>query len=123
MQLRCCGLAEYKSLMEQGYPIRIEYDQFLDVYGLSPICHRFKQLRVEVLLRIMGLKQNEFKLGNTRVCFRPLNSHILANILHPDENETEQVRSAYEKKLNIFRRWSTVVSKLLKNQLATVEAQ
>lgn len=115
MQLRCCGLAAYKSLMEQGYPKRYECDQLLAIYDFSPLCGRFKLLHLEVLLRSIGLNQNDYKLGNTRVCFRPLKSEILKKILHPNENEKQVVKAEYQKKLTVFRRWSNLVDAVIES--------
>lgn len=113
MQLKCCGLAAYVRLMEQGYPERLEYKNLLATYGLSPICQRFKQVQVEVLLQSIGLGLTDFKVGHTRVCLRALKKPILQKILHPDVDEIFQVKKTYDSKLKIFQRWSTIVSNLL----------
>lgn len=123
MQLRCCGLAAYKSLMEQGYPARYECDKLLAGYDLSPICGRFKHLRLEVLLRSMGISRNNYKLGNTRVCFRPLKSDTLKKVLHPNQNEIELVKAEYKKKLTVFRRWSDLVEAVLENPSMITKSQ
>lgn len=123
MQVRCCGLAEYKSLMEQGYPARYECDQLLARYDLSPICGRLKCFYLEVLLRSIGINLNDYKLGNTRVCFRPLRSDILGKILHPNENEIALVKVKYQKKLTVFRRWSDLVKAALENPSIITRSQ
>lgn len=123
MQLRSCGLAAYKSLMEQGYPARYECDQLLTVYDLLPMVGRFKHLRLEVLLSSIGVNRNDYKLGNTRVCLRPLKSEILNKILHPSKIEIEHVKAEYGKKLAVFRRWSNLVEAVLQNPLIMKKSQ
>lgn len=124
-QLKCFGLAQYKSLMEQCFPTRIEYDELLKTYEIptksQPLVQRerthYKQFQLSLLLRSVGLNRNDFKLGNTRICFRSLNSQILETILHPDKNDIERVISVYEKKMKMFRRWSTIVSNILESDI------
>lgn len=116
MQLRCCGLAAYKSLMEQGYPDRFEYKQILAGYNFHRICQRFELSRVEVFLQSAGINRHEYKLGTSRVCFRPLKSQKLEKLLHPTDNDIKEVKQRYEKKLKIFRHWSNIVHKLLLTQ-------
>lgn len=123
MQLKCCGIAAYKSLMEQGYPARYECDQLLATYDLSPICSRLKHLCLEVLLRSVGINLNDYKLGNTRVCFRPLKSDMLEKILHPNENEIAIVKAKYQKMLTVFRRWSDLITAALKNPSIITRSQ
>lgn len=123
MQLKCCGLAAYKSLMEQGYPERYECDQLLAGYNFPPICDRFKHLRLEVLLRTIGVNRNDYRLGNTRVCFRPLKSDISKNILRPNGYEIELIKAEYQKKLTVFRRWSSLVEKALENLSMIAKSQ
>lgn len=123
MQLRCCGIAAYKKLMEQGYPARYECDQLLATYDLSLICGRLKYLCLEVLLRSVGMNLNDYKLGNTRVCFRPLKRDILEKILHPKENEIALVKTEYQKKLIVFRRWSNLIKAALKNSSIIARAR
>lgn len=122
-QLKCFGLTEYKSLVDQGFPNRFEFDRLLDTYKISVISqdtlvcrvklHR-KQFHISLLLRSVGLDENDFKLGNTRVCFRPLKSHILDKILCPKDDEISEIKKTHEKKLSVLRLWSYLVEEVLK---------
>lgn len=131
-QLKCFGLAEYKNLMEQGFPNRIEFDQLLDTYSIATnsqetIVYRVKQqhkkFHLSLLLRSVGLDKNDFKLGNTRVCFRPLKHYILDKVIQPKEDEIAQAKKTYQKKLAVFRRWSKIVEVILKDPSILAKSQ
>lgn len=123
-QLKCFGLAEYRDLMEKGFPYRFEFKQLLDAYGIlktsqEKLVRKIKQRRerfhLSVLLHSVGLDMKHFRLGNTRVCFRPLKANVLDKLLHPKEDEIALVKKTFEKKLVIIRRWSNLVEVVLKN--------
>lgn len=123
-QLKCFGLAEYKNLMDQGFPHRFKFDQLLDTYNISisketlvrSVGQHYKQFHLSLLLRSVGLNRSDFKLGNTRVCLRPLKGHVLDGILRPKADEIARAKKKYEKMLTVFRRWSYFVEVVLESK-------
>lgn len=73
-QLRCSGMTSVLELMQQGFPSRA---QFLDLYNmykkfLPPnLSSLDPRLFCKALFKALGLNENDFKFGMTRVFFRP----------------------------------------------------
>lgn len=121
VQLKCFGLAKYKSLMEQGFPNRLEFGQLLSMYDIRII--KEKHFHIALLLKSMGLDKHDYRIGHTRVCLRPLKPHDLDRILTPSEHDIVQVKNTYEKKLAIYGRWSFLVKAALANQSKIITAR
>lgn len=114
-QLKCFGLAEFKELMEQGFPNRFEFEQLLNLYGIKII--KQKVFHIVLLLQSLGLDKNDYRIGHTRVCLRPLKSHILEKISTPNDDDIVEVQEKLDKtRLNIRNRWLNIVNSALENE-------
>lgn len=126
-QLKCFGLSEYKSLMEQCFPTRIEYRRLLHAFNIREfpcvrsLRHRLEQFQLEILLRSAGLKSGDFKLG-ARVCFRSLSNNILQKILNPKADEIIKTQESYRRKLNALRNWSVFTESVSNNSVKRNES-
>lgn len=128
MQLKSFSMVEYKELIEQGFPNRIECDTILSKYGIllpeefekskvySEI-QNYKLFHLRILMNSIGLNKKDFKLGNSRVCFRPLKGYVLDEVLQPTEAYIIKVKTVYEKKLALLRRWPKMTNALISQNL------
>ncbi|XP_061177541.1 unconventional myosin-VI-like isoform X2 [Saccostrea echinata] len=73
-QLECSGMGSVLELMQQGFPSRT---QFADLYNMykkympADIARLDPRLFCKALFKALGLNENEFKFGLTKVFFRP----------------------------------------------------
>ncbi|XP_076076896.1 unconventional myosin-VI-like isoform X1 [Mytilus galloprovincialis] len=73
-QLECAGMNAVLDLMQQGYPSRT---QFLELYNMykkfmpSDLIRLDPRLFCKALFKALGLDDNDFKFGLTKVFFRP----------------------------------------------------
>lgn len=114
--------------MEQGFPNRVNIDQFLSIYNIqSPkVVHTLEQQqkihKIEALIRSIGLSNHDFKLGSSRICFRHLKTDLLNTIIHPTNDKIMAIKTKYEKKLGLLYRWSKMKDEILaRYEHATLE--
>lgn len=79
--------------MQKGFPNNIEYENLISTYDFVDT----KNLKV--LLSCIGLKENDFELGLTRVFLRPIKSSMLNMILQPSADEILKIKGEFEIKL------------------------
>uniref|UniRef100_A0A1I8GZ60 Unconventional myosin-6 n=1 Tax=Macrostomum lignano TaxID=282301 RepID=A0A1I8GZ60_9PLAT len=73
-QLQCSGMASVLDLMQQGYPSRTKFDELYQLYKgrLPPQLSRLDpRLFCKLLFHALGLNENDFKFGISKVFFRP----------------------------------------------------
>ena len=73
-QLRCSGMASVLELMQMGYPSRAAFADLYSMYSkyLPPELARLDpRLFCRALFKALGLNENDFKFGATKVFFRP----------------------------------------------------
>lgn len=73
-QLQCSGMTTVLDLMQQGYPSRAQFSDLYNMYKayLPPELSRLDpRLFCKSLFRALGLNENDFKFGMTKVFFRP----------------------------------------------------
>ena len=73
-QLRCSGTNSVLELMQQGYPSRAAFADLYQMYVryLPPELARLdSRLFCKALFKALGLNDQEFKFGTTKVFFRP----------------------------------------------------
>lgn len=73
-QLQCAGMTSVLELMQQGYPSRTAFSELYSMYKqhLPPELARLDpRLFCKALFKALGLDDNDFKFGLTKVFFRP----------------------------------------------------
>jgi myosin-6 len=73
-QLQCAGMTSVLELMQQGYPSRAPFSDIYNMYKkfLPPDLARLDpRLFCKALFKALGLDDNDFKFGMTKVFFRP----------------------------------------------------
>ena len=73
-QLQCAGMTSVLELMQQGFPSRAPFSELYSMYKaiLPPDLARLDpRLFCKALFKALGLNDNDFKFGMTKVFFRP----------------------------------------------------
>ncbi|XP_053396881.1 unconventional myosin-VI-like isoform X2 [Mercenaria mercenaria] len=73
-QLECAGMNAVLDLMQQGFPSRTQFSELYNMYKkyLPPDLARLDpRLFCKALFKALGLNENDFKFGLTKVFFRP----------------------------------------------------
>ena len=73
-QLQCAGMTSVLELMQQGFPSRAPFSDLYNMYKkfLPPELARLDpRLFCKALFKALGLNDNDFKFGMTKVFFRP----------------------------------------------------
>lgn len=73
-QLQCAGMTSVLELMQQGFPSRAPFSELYNMYKaiLPPDLARLDpRLFCKALFKALGLNDNDFKFGMTKVFFRP----------------------------------------------------
>jgi myosin-6 len=106
-QLQCSGMTSVLELMQQGYPSRTA---FADLYAMykqympPEIARLDPRLFCKALFKALGLNENDFKFGMTKVFFRPGKFAEFDQIMKSDpENLAQLIRKV--KKWLICSRW------------------
>ena len=106
-QLQCAGMTSVLELMQQGYPSRTSFSELYNMYKkfLPPELVRLDpRLFCKALFKALGLDDNDFKFGLTKVFFRPGKFAEFDQLLKSDP---ENLRRLVEKvkKWIICSRW------------------
>ena len=73
-QLQCAGMTSVLELMQQGFPSRAPFSDLYNMYKkfLPPELARLDpRMFCKALFKALGLNDNDFKFGMTKVFFRP----------------------------------------------------
>ncbi|ELT99775.1 hypothetical protein CAPTEDRAFT_154601 [Capitella teleta] len=73
-QLQCSGMTSVLDLMQQGFPSRTQFSELYGMYkSVMPkdIARLDPRLFCKALFKALGLNENDFKFGLTKVFFRP----------------------------------------------------
>nr|XP_034335577.1 unconventional myosin-VI isoform X2 [Crassostrea gigas] len=73
-QLECSGMGSVLELMQQGFPSRTQFSDLYNMYKKympADIARLDPRLFCKALFKALGLNENEFKFGLTKVFFRP----------------------------------------------------
>merc|ERR1719367_1689798 len=73
-QLQCAGMTSVLELMQQGFPSRAPFSELYNMYKkfMPPDLARLDpRLFCKALFKALGLDDNDFKFGMTKVFFRP----------------------------------------------------
>ncbi|VDK54182.1 unnamed protein product [Anisakis simplex] len=109
-QLECAGMTNVLKLMHQGYPSRTGFVDLYEKYKryLPPHLARLHpRLFCKCLFRAIGLDENDFKFGLTKVFFKP---GKFAEFDHMIRDDKEQIKALIAKvqswvvRLSLYRR-------------------
>lgn len=106
-QLQCSGMTSVLELMQQGYPSRT---QFSDLYGmyrkfLPPELARLEpRMFCKALFRALGMNENDYKFGVSKVFFRPGKFAEFDAIMRSDPDNLANMVAKVKKWL-IASRW------------------
>lgn len=107
-QLTSSSAFAYQKLLTCGYPIRVDLRQFLSAYEPhSSLANRSATTFVILLLRAIGLKETEFKIGSSFIFFRRIKNVIVDNFFNP-ASIIKNI-AALEKSLFIRKKWRVVI--------------
>ncbi|KAK3924050.1 Myosin heavy chain 95F [Frankliniella fusca] len=73
-QLQCSGMTSVLELMQQGFPSRAPFSELYNMYrsALPPELARLDpRLFCKALFRALGMNENDYRFGVTKVFFRP----------------------------------------------------
>merc|ERR1711981_1364133 len=73
-QLQCAGMTSVLELMQQGYPSRTPFSELYNMYKShlpAKLARLDPRLFSKALFKALGLDDNDFKFGLTKVFFRP----------------------------------------------------
>lgn len=106
-QLRCSGMTSVLELMQQGYPSRTSFHELYNIYkqSLPPNLSRLEpRIFCSTLFKALGLNENDFRFGTSKVFFRP---GKLAEFDQLMRSDPEHLLSLVAKvnKLLIISRW------------------
>ncbi len=106
-QLQCAGMTSVLELMQQGYPSRTAFAELYNTYKkfMPPELLRLDpRLFCKALFKALGLDDNDFKFGLTKVFFRPGKFAEFDQILKSDPENLRKL-IAKVKKWIICSRW------------------
>ncbi|RWS06113.1 unconventional myosin-VI-like protein [Dinothrombium tinctorium] len=123
-QLRCSGMTTVLQLMQQGYPSRA---LFVDLYNMykqylsSKLASLEPRIFCRILFKALGLNENDFRFGSTKVFFRPGKFAEFDQLMKSDPQHLATLISKVEKWLIITRwkraQWCSLCVIKLKNKL------
>ena len=106
-QLRCSGMTSVLELMQMGYPSRAAFADLYAMYSkyLPPELARLDpRLFCKALFKALGLNENDFKFGTTKVFFRPGKFAEFDQIMKSDPDNLAQLVKKVQKWL-LASRW------------------
>lgn len=124
-QLQCSGMTSVLELMQQGYPSRTQFSDLYDTYKkyMPPEIARLDpRMFCKALFKALGLNENDFKFGMTKVFFRPGKFAEFDQIMKSDPENLAFLIKKVKKWLICSRwrmvQWCTLSVIKLKNKIA-----
>ncbi|XP_077949504.1 myosin VIa isoform X3 [Gasterosteus aculeatus] len=109
-QLQCSGMVSVLDLMQGGFPSRAPFHELYKMYQqyMPPKLTRLDpRLFVKALFKALGLNENDYKFGLTRVFFRPGKFAEFDQIMKSDPDHLAELVKKVNKWL-IHSRWKKV---------------
>ncbi|XP_064488667.1 unconventional myosin-VI-like isoform X2 [Ornithodoros turicata] len=123
-QLKCSGMTSVLELMQQGYPSRAPFADLYNMYKcyLPPELARLDpRLFCKALFKALGLNENDFRFGLTKVFFRPGKFAEFDQIMKSDPDNLAQLVRKVQKWLLASRwkkaQWCALAVIKLKNKI------
>ncbi|XP_041352149.1 unconventional myosin-VI-like [Gigantopelta aegis] len=124
-QLQCAGMISVLDLMQQGFPSRTQFSELYNMYKryLPPELSRLDpRLFCKSLFKALGLNENDFKFGLTKVFFRPGKFAEFDQIMKSDPENLAELVKKVKRWLLCSRwkkaQWCTLSVIKLKNKIA-----
>ncbi|ESN91883.1 hypothetical protein HELRODRAFT_104176 [Helobdella robusta] len=106
-QLQCSGMTTVLELMQQGFPSRTQFQDLYNMYKQfmpAEISRLHPRMFCKALFKALGLNENDFAFGNTKIFFRPGKFAEFDQVMKSDpENLAQLIRKV--KKWLICARW------------------
>ncbi|CAL8140875.1 unnamed protein product [Orchesella dallaii] len=99
-QLQSAGMTSVLELMQRGYPSRVQFSSLYSTYkGLLPpkLSNLDPRFFCRALFKALGLSEEDFKFGLTRVFFRPGKFKEFDQIMRTDPESLKQMVSRVTK--------------------------
>ncbi|KAM6992816.1 myosin VIa isoform 1-T1 [Tautogolabrus adspersus] len=109
-QLQCSGMVSVLDLMQGGFPSRAPFHELYNMYQqyMPPkLCRLDPRLFCKALFKALGLNENDYKFGLTRVFFRPGKFAEFDQIMKSDPDHLAELVKKVNKWL-IHSRWKKV---------------
>ncbi|KAG7220507.1 hypothetical protein INR49_018034 [Caranx melampygus] len=109
-QLQCSGMVSVLDLMQGGFPSRAPFHELYNMYQkyMPPKLTRLDpRLFCKALFKALGLNENDYKFGLTRVFFRPGKFAEFDQIMKSDPDHLAELVKKVNKWL-IHSRWKKV---------------
>ncbi|KAJ0026577.1 hypothetical protein NQD34_017577 [Periophthalmus magnuspinnatus] len=109
-QLQCSGMVSVLDLMQGGFPSRAPFHELYNMYQkyMPPkLCRLDPRLFCKALFKALGLNENDFKFGLTRVFFRPGKFAEFDQIMKSDPEHLAELIQKVHKWL-LHSRWKKV---------------
>lgn len=110
-QLEAAGIWVFYNLMRKGYPSHLgindvheKYSTNLSAAGLNLETKLF----CDLLLRSVGIKKTDFKIGSTKIMLRPGNSVLIDRLNDFRENIIKQNIVMIKRKLLALSKWKVI---------------
>lgn len=123
-QLECAGMNSVLDLMQQGFPSRTQFQELYNLYKkyLPPDLARLDpRLFCKALFKALGLDDNDFKFGLTKVFFRPGKFAEFDQMMKSDPENLAQLVAKVRRWLICSRwkkaQWCTLSVIKLKNKI------
>lgn len=100
MQLNSSSVVEYQQLMQEDFPINIKYEPLFTTYDfIDQKSWAERSNSLKVLLNCIGIDENNYKLGSTRLFLRTIGSSLLNIIQCPLQMEIKSLKNDFQNKL------------------------
>lgn len=123
-QLQCSGMVSVLDLMQGGFPSRAPFHELYNMYKqyMPPkLCRLDPRLFCKALFKALGLNENDYKFGLTRVFFRPGKFKEFDQIMKSDPDHLAELVKKVNKWLICSRwkkvQWCTLCGIKLKNKM------
>ncbi|KAI3385801.1 hypothetical protein SNEBB_000842 [Seison nebaliae] len=123
-QLQCSGMTSVVSLMQQGFPSRTQFRELYEMYKKFMPKKMIKldpRLFCKALFHALGLNENDYKFGISKVFFRPGKFAEFDKMLQTDSEEILRLVDAVGKWLRCSRwkraQWGALSVIKLKNKI------
>lgn len=123
-QLECAGMNAVLDLMQQGFPSRTQFSELYNMYKKympSDLARLDPRLFCKALFKALGLDDNDFKFGLTKVFFRPGKFAEFDQIMKSDPENLAILIKKVKRWLICSRwkraQWGTLMVIKLKNKI------
>lgn len=109
-QLECSGMTSVMELMQNGFPSRVPFTDLYNLYSkyLPPKLAKLEpRVFCKVLLQALGMTENDYRFGVTRVFFRPGKFVQFDTIMKSDPEHLTSMISGVQKWL-VTSRWKKI---------------